>query len=134
MFQRSVSINHRDRTNGVEVMRTERHYWGRHDLQLVFLDFGGHTIYNAGQEFFLSESNAMAVVLLSPLEVESHAGDLPSNPQKSSFCVVPGLTLSSAADTHTFRRFRKPSQEEAYPRMRRELVHWLTMLQSRRKV
>ena len=36
--------------------------------------------------------------------------------------------------THTFRRFRKPSQEEAYPRMRRELVHWLTMLQSRRKV
>lgn len=64
----SVSIETAMRTHGVEVFRTRRGYWGHPELQMVFLDFGGHTVYGAGQEFFMAEGNAMAVVLLSPLE------------------------------------------------------------------
>ena len=74
IFLHSVSIELAKRTHGVEVFRTGRGYWGHPDLQLVFLDFGGHTVYGAGQEFFMSEGNALAIVLLSPLEPEYHQG------------------------------------------------------------
>lgn len=56
-----------DRTCGVEIKSTRSGFWGHSDLQLIFLDFGGHSIYHAGQEFFLAESDSMAIVVLSPL-------------------------------------------------------------------
>ena len=62
-----ISIDKDKRTFGVEIHRTRHDYWGQKDTQIVFLDFGGHSIYHASQEFFLVERNSMAIVVLSPL-------------------------------------------------------------------
>ena len=135
-FLHSVSIAASMRTHGVEVFRTQRGYWGHPELQLIFLDFGGHTVYGAGQEFFMAEANAMAV-LLSPLEPQYREGCL-------AFVVLSSLGFFSFAITSpsffsspdgSLQKLARPaSSEEACQRMRRELIHWLSTLRARRAV
>lgn len=66
-----VQVPWEERTRGVCIHRTRRgedFFFYCRNLEFVFLDFGGHSIYHLAHEFFMSEPNSMVVVVLTPFQ------------------------------------------------------------------
>lgn len=149
-----VDVSLQDRTQGVSIYRTHRGedcFFFCRNLELVFLDFGGHALYHCAHEFFMSDPNYMVVVALSPFEpsYDGLASDssctfrlcLPSFrhchglfPQRLCVRKECELLLSPSESGHLTEVAVPSGSLDPYVGMGLELRHWLTMIMAHRKV
>lgn len=59
-------VSSEERTSGLEVHHLDN-FWSS-GLELVMMDFGGHSVYHAAHEFFMVEGNTVFVIVLSGME------------------------------------------------------------------
>ena len=134
--EESKDIDWEERTRGVSMHCSVPNYWGSANLELVFLDFGGHAIYHMAHEFFLCEQNAMTIVLLTPFEAIPNGEALFA---LLCFCPKPVLfplqmLWWSCCWTDLGVTCGVRLVEFPYKFMEEELYHWLTMIVARCKV